>query len=103
VRRVRVVRVWHKWHRVVAPAAGLVEALARRGPNITVVATSRERLGVGGEHVWPVLPLAAPPTRASEGEAEASPAVALFLDRARAARAGFALDAGNTEAVVEIC
>lgn len=84
-------------------ASRLVEALARRCPKITVVATSRERLGVGGEHVWPVLPLPVPPPTASEGEVEASPAVALFLDRARAARADFRLIDANTNAVVEIC
>jgi predicted ATPase/DNA-binding SARP family transcriptional activator len=88
----------------VLPAASrLVEALARRCPKITVVATSRERLGVGGENVWPVLPLPVPPLTVSEGEVEESPAVALFLDRVRAARADFRLDDANTDAVVEIC
>jgi len=88
---------------VLSAASGLVEALARSCPTITVVATSRERLGVGGEHVWPVLPLPVPPPTATEREVEASPAVALFLDRARAARADFRLDDANADAVVEIC
>ena len=88
---------------VLGEAARLVESVTRRCPKITVVATSRERLGVGGEHVWPVVPLAVPPPAASETEVEASPAVALFLDRVRAARSGFRLDDANTDAVVDIC
>ena len=42
------------------------------------------------------------PTRAA-GELAASPAVALFVDRARAVRPGFALTEGNAAAVAEIC
>ena len=99
----RMLLVVDNCEHVLHAASRLVEALARRCPKITVVATSRERLGVGGEHVWPVLPLPVPPPTASEGEVEASPAVALFLDRARAACADFRLDDANTDAVVEIC
>ena len=88
---------------VLPAAAALVETLARRCPKLTIVATSRERLGVDGEHVWPVLPLPVPPPTASGEDAQASPAVALFLDRVRAARADFRLDDANTDAVVEIC
>ena len=99
----RMLLVVDNCEHVLHAAARLVESLARRCPKITVVATSRERLGIGGEHVWPVLPLPVPPPTASEGEVEASPAVALFLDRVRAARADFRLDDTNTDAVVEIC
>lgn len=88
---------------VLDAASRLVESLARRCPKITVLATSREGLGVGGEHVWPVLPLPVPPPTASGGQVEASPAVVLFLDRVRAGRADFRLDDANTDAVVEIC
>jgi predicted ATPase/DNA-binding SARP family transcriptional activator len=88
---------------VLEAASRLVESLARRCPTVTVVATSRERLGVGGEHVWPVLPLPVPLVTADQAEVEASPAVALFLDRVQAARADFHLDDANAGAVVEIC
>ena len=84
-------------------ASSLVESVARGCPKVTLVATSRERLGIAGEHVWPVLPLQVPPPTATVDEVEASPAVALFLDRVRAARADFRLDDANTGAVVEIC
>lgn len=81
----------------------LVEVLARRCPKLTVVATSRERLAVDGEHVWRVLPLPVPPPGAKVEDVEASPAVALFVDRARAARADFRLNDSNADAVANIC
>jgi predicted ATPase len=85
-----------------APAiAGLLAAASR----LKVLATSRALLRVYGEHDYPVPPLARPdlrdlppPERLAEWEA-----VQLFVQRAQAARAGFALDAGNARAVAEIC
>ena len=81
----------------------LVEVLSRRCPKLTVVATSRERLAVDGEHVWRVLPLPVPPSGSKGEDLEASPAVALFIDRARAARGDFSLNDTNTDAVADIC
>jgi predicted ATPase/DNA-binding SARP family transcriptional activator len=103
IRARRMLLVVDNCEHVLHAASNLVESLVRRCPNITVVTTSRERLSVEGEHVWPVLPLPVPAPTASEEEVEASPAVALFLDRVRAARADFSLDDANTHAVVEIC
>lgn len=71
---------------VVAAAAQVVELLASGGGSLRVVVTSRERLGVDGEHVRAVRPLAA--------DAASSPAQALLRDRAVAA--GAALD-GNED------
>ena len=103
VRARQLLLVMDNCEHVLDAASRLVEALARRCPKLTIVATSRERLAVGGEHVWPVLPLPIPPPAANDGEVQASSAVALFLDRVRAARADFRLDDTNTDAVVEIC
>ena len=103
LRRRRMLLLVDNCEHVLNAASRLVESLSRRCPEITVVATSRERLGAAGEHVWPVLPLPVPPPTASEEEVKASPAVALFLDRVRSARADFQLDAANTGGVVEIC
>lgn len=55
-----------------AGAAEFVEAALRRYPELTVLATSREPLGVTGERVWRLAPMIL-------GEA-----IALFLDRAGA-------------------
>ncbi|GGN84790.1 hypothetical protein GCM10011579_075100 [Streptomyces albiflavescens] len=78
---------------VVDAAAHLVEALLERCPELTVLATSREPLGVPGELLRPVEPLPEPV------------ALRLLADRGAAARAGFRIDAdGETAAAAaEIC
>ena len=73
-------------------AAPFVGALLRACPGLTVLATSREPLGLQAEERYAVSPLA-PDTDA----------VALFCARARAHDRGFDLDDGNESAVAEIC
>ena len=51
----------------------------------------------------PPLPLPADPTGVPVAELAASPAVALFVDRARAVRPGFALTKSNAAAMAENC
>ena len=60
---------------------------------------------VYGEHEFPVPPLAVPDVRAlpSVGALSQFPAVALFVQRAVAAKPGFELDEHNASAVIEIC
>ena len=99
----RLLLVVDNCEHVVDAVSRLVDVLARRCPKLTVVATSRERLAVGGEHLWRVLPLPVPPPGAKGEDLEASPAVALFVDRARSARADFSLNEANTDAVADIC
>ncbi len=48
---------------LVGACAGLVQRLLEAGPAVRVLATSREVLGVPGEAVWPVPPLAVPAPR----------------------------------------
>jgi len=92
---------------VVEAGRDLAELLARC-PELAVLATSRTVLGLAGEREYPVPPLplpGVPPGAAGMDLAEvaASPAVALFVDRARAVRPGFALTDINAAAVAEIC
>ena len=87
---------------VVQVARDLGELLARC-PGVAIVATSRTVLGLRAEREYPVPPLPAGPATASVAEVAAWPAVALFVDRARAVRPGFALTEGNAAAVAEIC
>jgi predicted ATPase len=89
---------------VVAAAPDLGELLARC-PGLAMLATSRTVLGLRGEREYPVppLPLPADPGTTSAAEMAAWPAVALFVDRARAVRPGFALTQANAAAVAEIC
>jgi predicted ATPase len=89
---------------VVEAAPGLGEVLARC-PRVVILATSRTVLGLRAEREYPVPPLALPadPATVPLDELESSPAVSLFVDRARAVRPGFALTEGNAAAVAEIC
>jgi predicted ATPase len=89
---------------VVGVAPDLGELLARC-PQLVILATSRTVLGLRGEREYPVPPLtpSATPGTASVAEMAAWPAVALFVDRARAVRPGFALTEDNAAAVAEIC
>ncbi len=89
---------------VVEAAHDLGELLARC-PGVVMLATSRTVLGLRAERECPVLPLPPPadPATVTVQELAASPAVALFVDRARAVRPGFALTEENAAAVAEIC
>ena len=100
----RLLLVLDNCEHVVEAAALLVHTILARCPEVTVLATSREVLGVPGEVVWKVPPLAVPPADAVDPETLAScDSVALFCERARAARSGFGLSAANASAVAAIC
>ncbi len=89
----------------VAPAAAHAAALLERSPGLKILATSRARLRVSWEHEVPLPPLALPDPAASSDPAALAecPAVALFLQRARAVKADFQLTADNAESVAQIC
>ena len=93
---------------VIGAGRDLDELLARC-PGVVILATSRTVLGLRAEREYPVPPLPLPggrpavPTGMPLQELMASPAVALFVDRARAVRYDFALTEGNAAAVVAIC
>jgi predicted ATPase/DNA-binding SARP family transcriptional activator len=83
--------------------ASLVGLLARRCPQVRVVLTSRHRLGLPTEHLFPVAPLPVPPAGGLPGRARASSAVALLADRVRRARPAFTLTPQNLPALAGIC
>jgi predicted ATPase/DNA-binding SARP family transcriptional activator len=89
---------------VVEGARDLGQLLCRC-PGLAIVATSRAVLGLRAEQEYPVPPLPVPPEPGAGTACElgACPAVALFVDRARAVRPGFALTEDNAAAVAEIC
>jgi predicted ATPase/DNA-binding CsgD family transcriptional regulator len=76
---------------VVAACAGLAENLLSACPGLTILATSRERLGVPGEVVWHIAPLTA------------SDSVRLFGQRAKTAMPAFCMTSANAEAVAANC
>ena len=79
----------------------LLEAL----PDLTVLATSREPLGVGGEQVHRLAPLPVPgdPDAAGSRSLDDVPAVRLLLDRARSVLPDFTITPANRTAVVALC
>ena len=94
----------------VTGAARDLDELLTRCPRLVMLATSRTALGLRAEREYPVPPLplpanptGGPPAGVALGELAASPAVALFVDRARAVRPSFALTKANAAAVAAIC
>ncbi|WP_456302498.1 AfsR/SARP family transcriptional regulator [Streptomyces tendae] len=91
--RRRMLIVLDNCEHVVDAAARLAEELLARCPHLTVLATSREPLGLRGESLRPVEPLSEPA------------ALRLLADRGAAARPGFRVDADEETAAAcaEIC
>ena len=83
----------------------MTDEILRRCPQVKVLATSREALGIPGESLLPVPSMSLP--AGSEGASDAgfaaSDAVRLFVDRAAAVLPGFALTDANAAAVAQIC
>src|SRR6266436_5600768 len=86
-------------------AAPTVAELLAAAPNLKILVTSRAALHVYGEHEFPVPPLALPDSRSvpSLDVLSQYPAVALFVQRAVAAKPDFELNRENASAVTEIC
>jgi predicted ATPase/DNA-binding CsgD family transcriptional regulator len=87
---------------VLAAAAGLVATLVAQCRRVRFLATSRERLDVPGELVFPVPPLGLP-ADGSAAAVAASEAGLLFAARAGAASPAFELSADNAAAVAQVC
>ncbi len=88
---------------VIESAAAFAHQLLGACQRVRILATSREPLGITGEALWPVEPLALPDGDASPGEIGSSPAVRLLRDRAGAVRRDLALDARTLSTMVRVC
>jgi predicted ATPase/DNA-binding winged helix-turn-helix (wHTH) protein len=86
---------------VIDGAAALAEALLANG-RTTIVATSREGLGVAGEQIYPVRSLSLPLTTDLPAVLAAE-SVRVFVDRAQLAMPDFEVGIDNAAPVVEIC
>src|SRR6202008_1419262 len=94
--RVRLL-VFDNCEHVVDSAADLVEAILVASVTVTILATSREGLGVSEEQLWRVPSL-------DVNSGTESTAVNLFLDRAQSVVSDFSLaQPGEADAVVDIC
>ncbi len=89
----------------VIDAAPRISDLMTAAPRLKVLVTSREVLLLSGETDYPVPPMSLPDPKRLSSLAQATQyeAVALFIDRAMAAKPGFTLTDENAPAVAEIC
>jgi transcriptional regulator with XRE-family HTH domain len=113
LRERRLLLVLDNCEHLLEGVAPLVADLLAAAPGLTALATSREALRVAGEHEYPVSPLALPPRPGPPGAPAAPPpdpaalaqyeAVALFVERAVAAKPDFAVTNATAPAVAELC
>ena len=101
----RLLLVLDNCEHVIRPCAELAETLLRACPRLSILATSREALGVAGENSHHVLSLSLPrPSQLNSLDAVAqSEAVRLFVERAVVVLPSFALTRENLAAVVQVC
>ncbi|GAB3714863.1 BTAD domain-containing putative transcriptional regulator [Nocardiopsis oceani] len=88
---------------VIDAAAAFAQRVLGECPRLRILATSREALGLIGEALWPVEPLALPEGDTDLGEIESTPAVRLLRDRAGAVRVDLAVDFHTASTMVRIC
>jgi non-specific serine/threonine protein kinase len=84
--------------------AQLAESLLRSCPDLRILATSREALGISGEAIYLVPPLTLPgPTEAAEEVLPRYEAVQLFLERVRTELPDFSITRENAPVIAKIC
>ena len=88
---------------VIGACAKVADALLRGCPNLALLATSREPLGIGGEHVYRVPSLQMPADGDDMDAIRAAEAVRLLEDRAMSQGVPLARDAETTAAAGRIC
>jgi non-specific serine/threonine protein kinase len=90
---------------LIEACADLIEALLQSCPTLTILATSRERLGVAGEVTWRVPSLSVPPSLPTPSVQQLSQyeAVQLFVNRAMSIEPDFTLSSANSDSVAEVC
>jgi predicted ATPase len=94
--RIRLL-VFDNCEHILDAAADLIEAVLTHSATVTILATSREGLGIADEHLWPVPSL-------DVDTGIGSSAVALFVERAQAVSPRFSVaNVDEADAVVEVC
>ncbi|MFZ4662392.1 MAG: ATP-binding protein [Caldilineaceae bacterium] len=105
LRNKQLVLILDNCEHLLAACAAFADAVLRSCPQVRLLATSREALGMAGEQIYPVVPLSVPPPEADTVPADllAYEAVRLFVTRATLARPTFRLSAANAPAVAQLC
>jgi len=107
IREREVLLILDNCEHVIESAATFAHRVLGECQGLRILATSREPLGITGEALWLVEPLAVPEGDASPGEIESSPAVQLLRDRAGAVRQDLAvpyqLDGRTLSTMARVC
>jgi len=105
LRERRMLVILDNCEHLIEACAELAHDLLRAAAGLRLLATSRERLGVGCEHLWPVppLPLPDPDQPLPSGAWLRYPALALFAERASAVEPRFSVTSDNQSRVARVC
>src|SRR5829696_1638844 len=101
----KVLLVLDNCEHLIDACAELAEALLHSCPELRILATSREALGITGEVAWPVPSLSLPDLRRLPDIESLTryESARLFVERAAAVKPSFALTAQNAPSVAQIC
>jgi len=88
---------------VIDTAAAFAHRVLGECRRLRILATSREPLGITGEALWPVAPLALPAEDGDPAEIESAPAIRLLLDRATAVRKDLTTDSRTLATLARVC
>lgn len=105
LREKRFLLILDNCEQIVTACAELADRLLRACPDLQILATSREGLGITGETTWRVPSLGIPSGQdlRSFEKIAASPSVRLFADRAASVVPDFRLTPKNAPAIVKVC
>ncbi|MEW9528259.1 BTAD domain-containing putative transcriptional regulator [Microbispora sp. NPDC049125] len=103
VRERSILLILDNCEHVIEAAADFADRLLGECRRLRILATSREPLGITGEVLWQVEPLALPAEGADPSEAGSAPAVRLLRDRAELVRKGIGSDPRTLSAMARIC
>ncbi|MET8335624.1 BTAD domain-containing putative transcriptional regulator [Streptosporangium canum] len=103
VRERSVLLILDNCEHMIEAAAAFADRLLGECRRLRILATSREPLGITGEVLWQVEPLALPAKGADPSEIGSSPAVRLLRDRADLVRKDIGSDAHTLSAMARIC
>ncbi|WP_231509794.1 BTAD domain-containing putative transcriptional regulator [Streptosporangium roseum] len=103
VRERAILLILDNCEHMIEAAAAFADRLLGECRRLRILATSREPLGITGEVLWQVEPLALPAKGAAPAEVGSSPAVRLLRDRADLVRKDVGSDAHTLSAMARIC
>ena len=98
----RVLLILDNCEHVIAASAELAHAIVRATAHVGLIASSRQPLRIPGERAYPILPLAVPKREDGLEALRRSPAVRLFVDRARAHKPSFELNEREAPVVADL-